>query len=304
MRSSHPVLLALASAAAATPLSDFTSLCIRAQSMQVESLVTCGDGPAFADCVNQLVGNLEAADVEACLAASGCSDELAAVGAETLVVACKAVENGNNGDLRRRHGAAEYTAHEVQQLSTPAIKEAEAPAKRTDVPKVNVVPRADTTTSSTKARPSDDECWDTTTSTQKNVCSVVDGENECKDVPVAKKKCREGWLCRVDEMGSTACMESHDVPDTSGIIIAIIFAAAIVVALGMMTFFCCKDKREQKKLAAKAEAAAIAKASNVGKKARNVSDRQPLMAAGPSSPGPSPYGGEQPNPFGDQGARY
>ncbi|KAL2107166.1 hypothetical protein VUR80DRAFT_5600 [Thermomyces stellatus] len=300
MRLQHPAtLVALASAAAASPLSEWTSLCIHSQAGQVQELVACSDATSFAECLNTLSERLTYQDVQACLVQAGCSDEMAAIGAETLVYECEAVQEWTGEEIRRRAaGEGEQTG------PTPLVA---AAAVQTPQPVITARQdnnKDDSPTSSKKSRPTDSECYDTSTSTD-TVCTINPdtNRNECNDIDIEVKSCREGYVCVVEDKGGVSCMVRVDKLDTGGIVVSIAFGAFIVIALGMMTFFCCKDRRDQKRLAAKAEAAAIAKSSNVGKKARNVSDRQPLMAAGPSSPGPAPYGGEQANPFGDQ-SRY
>ncbi|PKS06698.1 hypothetical protein jhhlp_006772 [Lomentospora prolificans] len=142
------------------------------------------------------------------------------------------------------------------------------------------------------------ECYQTSTATE----SICDPTGNCEQRAVEKVKCLSGYLCRMDSKGTTTCMEKVNTLDTGGIIVSIIFAAAIVLSIGMMTFFCCRDRAQQKKLNAKAEAAAIAKASSAGTRARNVSDRQPLMTSQPeNTQGYGPEGGApQPDPFNDQ----
>ena len=87
-------------------------------------------------------------------------------------------------------------------------------------------------------------------------------------------------------------MDLQDTLDTAGIVVAIIFGVIITAAVGTITFLCCKDRSEQKRLAAKAEAVALARAAT--KKQRNNQERAPLVSRNVS-------GGT--NPFQDQPPR-
>ncbi|SPO04080.1 uncharacterized protein DNG_06763 [Cephalotrichum gorgonifer] len=318
MHLSPSVLLGLAplaaAAAATTPFSEWTALCIRSQTPTITDLARCGDPTEFAECLNKVPESFSSEDVASCLAVSGCSDDLAAVGAQTIVDLCESVQ-----DLRKRDDDEDEkrAAEPRQKWETPQ------PTPRAVSPNPVVAPRQETTTSAS-AKPSDDACYSTSVISTK-LCSMVDSHITCSDTTINKISCRKELLCRINAQGGTACMERVDSLDTGGIIVSIVFGSAIAIALGLLIFCCCRERRQHKKLAAKAEAAAIAKASSVGKRARNVSDRQPLMTQAPPSPGGSNsgaaggYGGgaggygpdaghggydaQQPNPFGDQ-TRY
>jgi len=193
--------------------------------------------------------------------------------------------------------APQQTPEDTPAATTPAAAET-TPERQTEVVRVTAAAQ---TVSGGIAKPSQGtECYATRTATE----SICDPTGTCEERVIEKVRCLDGFLCRMDSKGQTTCMEKVNKLDTGGIIVSIIFAAAIVISIGMMTFFCCKDKSQQKKLAAKAEAAAIAKASSAGTRARNVSDRQPLMTSQPNpqayGDAPSPSATPQPDPFNDQ----
>jgi hypothetical protein len=74
----------------------------------------------------------------------------------------------------------------------------------------------------------------------------------------------------------------------SGAIVAVFLAVVLAGILGTIIFLCCQDRKEQKKLRARAEAAAIAKASttpSVRPEGRSVSANR------------APTGGAAGNPF-------
>lgn len=287
----HPIL-ALAPLAAASPF-ERTSSCLRVHADQITNIVSCADASLVTSCLASQRNGFPVSALESCIVASGCTEDQAAVGADVLADLCDVSEAD---DLRKRDDAAAPPSQRTVAPS-PAVTKVPTVAKRQDND-------ADKATTEKEARPSDTDCYQTSM-IETEQCTMGEGGSKCSTINLEKVRCRDGWLCSVSREGGTSCMERIDDLDTGGIIVAIIFGAAIVIGLGLMTFFCCKDKREQKKLAAKAEAAAIAKSSNVGSKARKVSDRQPLMAQGPpgaGSPGPSSpgYAGEQPNPFNDR----
>ena len=288
----HPIL-ALAPLAAASPF-ERTSACLRLHADQITNIVSCADASLVAGCLASQRDGFPASALESCIVASGCAEDDAAFGAGVLADLC---DVSGSSDLRKR--ADDAAAPPSQRTAAPSPAVTPVVTKRQDN-------NDDKATTEKDPRPSDTECYQTSTIAT-TTCKMGEGGSKCDPVNLEKVRCRDGWLCSVSRQGGTSCMERIDDLDTGGIIVAIIFGAAIVIALGLMTFFCCKDKREQKQLAAKAEAAEIAKASNVGSKARKVSDRQPLMAQGPpgaGSPGPSSpgagYAGEQPNPFNDR----
>lgn len=98
----------------------------------------------------------------------------------------------------------------------------------------------------------------------------------CTDTTVKLSSCRPGKTCSFDKSGNDICMDLQDELDVAGIVIAIVFASAIVIGVGALTFLCCKDRKEQKRLQAKAEATALARAAT--KKKRAAEQRQPLMS--------------------------
>lgn len=86
----------------------------------------------------------------------------------------------------------------------------------------------------------------------------------------------------LDNSNETICLVKKEM-DTAGIIIAIVFAGALALMMGYLTFMCCRDKKEQKRLAAKSEAVALARAAT---KKQRAAQRQPLIrnASGQSNP--------------------
>lgn len=257
--------LLFAAGALALPKHD----CLSSNSADIAALSDCGDQAALASCLSSL-GD---ASVESCYVDAGCPPAAAAAEAQLAIDRC-----AHPGDLRRRFRAA------LDDRSAPAT--------------VAAVPVAELFAARTLApRTGDLECFSTSTVKTKTCpVSTNDGKpttQDCFTTDVAKSECAPGVFCTTDSKGADICMELDDDLGIDGIIIAIVFAVAIAVGIGYLTFMCCRDKREQKRLAAKAEATALARAQTKKKRAQEV--RTPLMRQG-SGQGQPGAGGD---PFAD-----
>ncbi|POR33672.1 Uncharacterized protein TPAR_06134, partial [Tolypocladium paradoxum] len=113
----------------------------------------------------------------------------------------------------------------------------------------------------------------------------------CFPTQVAASDCAPGLMCTIDANHEDICMKMQNGLDTGGIIVAIVFAVLVALGLGSLTFLCCRDRRQQKRLAAKAEAVALARAQTKRQKAQEA--RAPLMRPQEGAPG-------SPNPFHDR----
>lgn len=252
--------LLFAAGALALPKHD----CLSSNSADIAALSDCGDQAALASCLSSL-GD---ASVESCYVDAGCPPAAAAAEAQLAIDRC-----ARPGDLRRRVRAA---LDDPSAPATAAVPVAELFAARTLAPRTTSL-----------------ECF-TTSTVQSKTCPVStnDGKpttQECFSTDVAKSECAPGLYCTTDPKGADICMELDDDLGIDGIIIAIVFAVAIAVGIGYLTFMCCRDKREQKRLAAKAEATALARAATKKKRAQEV--RTPLMrqGSGQGQPGGDPF---------------
>ncbi|RGP70894.1 hypothetical protein FLONG3_7350, partial [Fusarium longipes] len=108
---------------------------------------------------------------------------------------------------------------------------------------------------------------------------------------ISTSTCRSDVICTTDASAADMCMTKREM-DTAGIIIAIVFAGCAALMLGWLIFMCCRDRKEQKRLVAKSEAVALARAAT---KKQRAAQRQPLIrnASGQSAPGAG-------NPFQDR----
>lgn len=234
----------------------------------------CGSRAALSQCIATLTSAADTAALQACYSSAGCSDAAASREARYALERCEELQV--YGDLRRRHS---------EMLAATAA------------PGMPLITQAPSLHARSAAK--GDNCFTTETHTTK-ICPVEINNGKattqpCHDGPVETKSCRSGWICTEDTNGTDICMEKVDKLDIGGIIIAIVFSVAIVAAIGYLTFASCSESRAQKKMAARAEATALARAATKKKRAEEV--RAPLMAQQQPPAEYQPQGGV--NPFGD-----
>ncbi|KAJ6790049.1 hypothetical protein PWT90_03960 [Aphanocladium album] len=236
----------------------------------------CGSRASLAQCLAQLTSASDAAALESCYASAGCSASEAAVEARYALERCVELETYN--DLRRRHSG--------MLRATPAAG-ARIAEMATMTPAPALVARENA---------QGNDCFTTQVHTTKICPGVVGGTSQpCHNGPVTSKSCRSGWICTEDPNGTDICMTKVDKLDIGGIIIASVFSVIIVAGVGFLIFMSCAESRAQKKMKARAEATALARAATKKKRAEEV--RAPLMAQQPHQPEYQTQGGV--NPFGD-----
>jgi hypothetical protein len=124
----------------------------------------------------------------------------------------------------------------------------------------------------------------TTRTEQTRTCPLetVDGSTRtesCFTTDVETSDCAPGKTCSMDSSGNDICMDLQNSLDIAGIIIAIVFGVSIILGVGSLTFLCCRDRKQQKRMAAAAEAKSLARAATRKKKAAEAREqRAPLMA--------------------------
>jgi hypothetical protein len=259
----------------------------------------CADHDALAPCFTGLSSH-SVDDVEACLITAGCSPSTALIEAREALDRCD--EWARASDLRRRVRA--YVPHMPARTVNPfAHGSGSSPNPRaTDNAGAMALNRLFGRQDDEGKRISGDDCFDLTTKDTSDCDVSTDGPNlvssNCKPATVVESSCKQGLTCSMDNTGTNVCMELHDTLTTAGIIISIVFAAAIVLGIASLTYLCCQDRRQQKRLVAKAEATALARAAT--KKQRSKEVRAPLMAQQDDQPPQihAPLGGN--DPFGDQ----
>ncbi|ATY65691.1 hypothetical protein A9K55_001478 [Cordyceps militaris] len=260
--------LAVGAAASVIPGSSSPDACLRAHSSLLASLSACGSPAALSACFSQLSSSSSTDALEACYIAADCSADDAAREARHVLARCDQLEA--ESELRRRQET--FTA-----VITPAPNPLAMVAARTNV--------------------QGDDCFTTEVQNQKVCPGVVSGTSmPCSQAPVTSKSCRSGWLCTEDPNGKDICMAKIDKLDIGGIIIAIVFSVIIVAGISFLIFMSCAESRAQKKMNARAEATALARAATKKKRADEV--RAPLMAQQQQTEYQTQGSGSG-NPFGD-----
>ncbi|KYK54480.1 hypothetical protein DCS_06438 [Drechmeria coniospora] len=237
----------------------------------------CADRSVLASCLAGLTGTAPD-DIQSCFLDAGCSEDEAAVEAEAISRRCDRLPQG--GDLRRR-----YLALDLRSQVSETVELAEFLRRDTATPAPTKLHGAECFTTST---------IDTTTC----LLTTADGVQKtqtCTPTQVARSECAPGLKCTIGVNNEDICMVLHNNLETGGIIIAIVFAVIIVVGLGSLTFLCCRDRRNQKSMAAKAEAVALARAAT---KKHHQESRAPLMQEQQHMQRDGAPG--SPNPFMDQ----
>ncbi|KAK5996681.1 hypothetical protein PT974_02021 [Cladobotryum mycophilum] len=230
--------------------------CLNQRSAEIAGFSACAHKELLGYCLSQLDDD-KLSEIDECYRKAGCSDHEAAIEAKYATERCE--ELAHLGELRKRYRAA------LQPEQTPVVL-----AGRAAMPAPT--PLLDSR---------DDKLQCLTTETVKtSTCPVqTNGAKlktlSCFPTEVAKSRCGPGLMCSLDSTGKDVCMKMHNGLDIGGIIIAVIFGVVIVIGVAALTFMCCKERRYQKRLEARAEATALARAQT--KKARAAEARAPLM---------------------------
>lgn len=237
----------------------------------------------LSQCLSTLTNAADKAALEACLVSAGCSAAEASLEAEHLTARCTELEVYS--DLRRRHNDALLAATPIPKVAAGVLPRITAPAVLHQV----------------RSAARGDACF-TTDITSTTICPVDINNGRattqsCRPGQATSVACRPGWICDEDPNGTSICMEKVNKLDIGGIILAIIFGVVIVAGVGFLIFMSCAEGRAQKKLAARAEATALARAATKKKRADEV--RAPLMAQQQQQPEYLQQGPGGVNPFGD-----
>ncbi|KAF7535566.1 hypothetical protein G7Z17_g13188 [Cylindrodendrum hubeiense] len=242
------------------------------------SFADCGHQGALARCLSELQ-SFDETDVRACYTNVGCSADQAALEAKQTLERCE--EMANNGDLKKRFRAAAFPRADafIRADATTAADASSATGK----------------SSKTGTIYSGTDCFSTgTTSTSSCKMTTSSGHTltgTCVPSVMTTSTCDPTLVCTVDSSSNDICMDLHHM-DVGGIVVAIVFAGFLVIGGAALTWACCKDRKEQKRLIAKAEVTALARAAT---KKQRAAQRAPLLrkASGGSAPGGA-------NPFQDQ----
>ncbi|KAL0936277.1 uncharacterized protein CTRU02_208492 [Colletotrichum truncatum] len=280
-------------ATTASALSPARLHCLRSRNSELSRLGTCGMAGSVAHCLDMIPDDFTQADLEACWVHAGCDHAEAVVEAQWALDKCD--EYGNlAAELRLRHvpivaRATTDTTDTATAATTAAATATGTAATATGTGSSSTKVCSTTTTVSTTACPS-------YTTGSKSGQAMKSG---CFPTMASYATCAAGMLCSND-----TCIVKQNSLTGGGIAVALFFAVSITGAIGIITFLCCRDRKNRKRIMAKAEAAAIAKASAVGKRPTvevhptEPHANQPLMS---SNGGNQPYDAH--DPFGDHNRR-
>jgi hypothetical protein len=247
--------------------------CFTSRSSPVAASSECADHAFLTGCLSTLQ-HPDLPSIQDCLVQAGCSADNEATKLEARIALDRCDEWVRMTDLRRRAPmTAAAVLPDLPQITVPAALHR-------------------------RSAMSGDDCFEIS-DVDTSVCppTTTDGRttSECTSTRLASSSCSAGLTCSLASSGTNVCMELQDSLDTAGIIISIVFAVAIILGVSTITYLCCKDRKETKRLAAKAEATALARAATKKKRAAEV--RAPLMAEQQQDMAPPLAGGD---PFGDR----
>lgn len=273
------------------------SACVRSGADDLAAAAACGDKGALKYCFEHAPQYIEAGDLERCFHDSGCTSAEAAIEAAFILHNCDVAKSV--AELRRRgpEPLAAMTLLDARQDTTTAA-----------------TATATTTAANGGFTPSIQCSTETTISTSScpiQSTGTASGRTiTCYPSTATTSVCASENICMKDSQGIDTCMRRDDSLDTGEIIVTIILGVCFAAGLATLVFLCCRDKRAERKLRARAEAAAIAKANAAN--ATNASAHVPMAGEHASAPydppkrAPSPgVGNAAPgqNPF-DDGPRF
>ncbi|KAL7628039.1 hypothetical protein AAE478_002235 [Parahypoxylon ruwenzoriense] len=290
-----PLLLLLPGSLGTAAAGD-RSACVQAGAVELSKAAACGDKGSLEHCFKNVPLNVEPRDLETCFRNAGCTAAEAAIEASFIIRGCDTAKSPV--ELRRR-------APEPLPAPTPA-------------------PAPQDTATATAANNNNGftpsiQC-STQTLVQTSSCPIQSTGTEsgrtlpCFQTEVATQVCAAENICMKDNFGIDTCMRRKDTLDTSAIIVTIFLAICFASSFATLIFLCCREKRNERKLRARKEAAAIAKASAADAANASVAAAAAAAAAaaGPApshvpprlpSPGVGGPAGGVSNPFAD-GSRF
>lgn len=252
------------------PLAAFASEsfndCLIKNSQDLAEFADCGHQGSLAVCLSQLTSFSES-DITACYSSVGCSAREAYD--ETISTLERCRELAKTGELKKRFRAAP--------LPTLFGRADSSSTGKSSTQTGGVLTGEACFTS----HPHKTSSCDLTTSGKRTITGT------CVPTTVTTSTCAPTMICTVDGSNQDICMEIVRM-DIGGIIITLVFAGALVIGIAALTWACCKDRKQQKRLVAKAEAVALARAAT---KKQRAAQRQPLIrkASGGSNQGSNPF---------------
>ncbi|KAG6010513.1 hypothetical protein E4U54_008375 [Claviceps lovelessii] len=282
--------------------------CLSTHSDVLTGFTSCGDVQTVSRCLSSLstFGKL---DLHDCFIQAGCSPSQAHQHTDHLLSRCNDI-SPQAQELKKRQSeddepsAPASTSPDVSQsmpqsTGTPSPSPS-APPSASPLPSASASPTPSPTPSPSSSVPASSSSTTTPTTTPAptpfnnnkfghdcfrfGITSTMSCQMEtvsdkvktvnCKRVPVTTSDCLRGYICTVDRNHQDVCMEAHNGLDTSGIIIAIVFASSILLGLGYLTFACFQERKLQKRTFAKAKAVALARAATMKQMKQHAQNAQ------------------------------
>ncbi|KAI0125463.1 hypothetical protein BJ170DRAFT_432776 [Xylariales sp. AK1849] len=264
--------------------------CLQAKAHAIALAALCGDKATLKQCLAKAPEHAEEDFIQKCLVKAGCTPKAAVIEASYLISHC----DGEPGELRRRRAdampaerddASDSATTTTTATTTGVTKRstAESTAAAT-----TAVTQRDTTTAATTAAATTSLQCSTESTLQVTSCDSVN-KYDCSEVTTTTSVCAAGLFCDTDAAGNNLCMERQDGLTTSGAVVAIFLAVFLAAMVSAIIFLCCKDRREQKRVRARAEAAAIAKANAISRP--ETTQARSVSAARAPSAGGNPFAG-------------
>ncbi|KAK1585673.1 uncharacterized protein LY79DRAFT_518268 [Colletotrichum navitas] len=269
MRSSHSAsaLIALLSATAISALSPAKLHCLRSRSLELAKLAGCGEPGSVAHCIDMLPDDLRQTDLERCYIHAGCDLPEAIIESQGTLDRCGNDEKAP-AELRKRH--MPVLARQTTAAATTATEAANT-ATSTDTDTRSLLTCSTTTTKSTTL------CPVVSTGVRKGM-TLNEG---CYPTQLVFATCAAGLRCTDDLSGNPSCLKLDNTVYPGGIAVAVFLAVAVAFSFGWLTFLCCRERKQKKRIAARAEAASIARQPAKAPTLRvENTDSQPLVEHG------------------------
>ncbi|CAG9977596.1 unnamed protein product [Clonostachys byssicola] len=236
--------------------------CILYHRAEMAEEAECGNRDIIKTCFEKLETQA-VPQLEECYKSAGCTDDKASVLALGAEERCLTKIAG--GELRKRsRGVLEARAPEPTYMARADDLLENAPG---------LLGRATTSSANTETM-SGSSCV-TASLTKVESCEPRSsgGGSTCSNVEQTSWVCTPGWTCSFNVEGTHICMILHNSLDIAGIIVAIVMAVGAIAGIVTITYLCIQNKKEQKRLFAKAEATALARAAT---KKKRAAERAPL----------------------------
>ncbi|VUC26211.1 unnamed protein product [Clonostachys rosea] len=238
--------------------------CVLYHRAEMAEEAECGNRDTLKTCFEKLETQA-VPQLEECYKSAGCTDDKASILALGAEDRCLTKIAG--GELRKRtRGELDARAPEPTYMARAEDLLENAPG---------LLGRATTSSANTDTM-SGSSCV-TASLTKVETCeSKSGGGSTCSNVEQTSWVCTPGWTCSFNVEGTHICMVLHNSLDIAGIIVAIVMAVGAIAGIVTITYLCIQNKKEQKRLSAKAEATALARAAT---KKKRAAERTPLNQA-------------------------